>query len=290
MLKDRSQHPYFNKKGALATMHGKESVIAPCFEKTLQLSLQVPPDINTDELGTFSGEIERKGTPIETVRQKVKMGMELLGSPLGIGNEGSFGPAVHFPLLSEDHEILLWIDQERGIEVVEQVFSTETNFDSITVKRWDTNLEFFLSKVRFPSHALILKPNKHQDKGIIFKGVNDVEECKEALSSCAAVSEDGMVQVATDMRANRNPTRMRVIGEVAEKMAQRLASLCPKCACPGWGVVDVIRGLPCEGCGLRTNWVANEVFGCPSCPKKEIVPRSDGKQKVSQSQCPYCNP
>jgi hypothetical protein len=41
-------------------------------------------------LGTFSGEIERELTPLETLQKKIRMGMEELGLPLGIASEGSF--------------------------------------------------------------------------------------------------------------------------------------------------------------------------------------------------------
>ncbi|GED17519.1 hypothetical protein AMI01nite_55100 [Aneurinibacillus migulanus] len=51
--------PYMGKKAVLSTMHGKQWVIVQPFKKFLNVSIKVPNKINTDLLGTFSGEIER---------------------------------------------------------------------------------------------------------------------------------------------------------------------------------------------------------------------------------------
>ena len=54
-----SMHPYIGKKAVLSTMHGKQQAIVSPFKKFLNVTVQVPNKINTDLLGTFSGEIER---------------------------------------------------------------------------------------------------------------------------------------------------------------------------------------------------------------------------------------
>jgi hypothetical protein len=88
-----------------------------------------------------------------------------------------------------------------------------------------------------------------------------------------------------------NPARMQVIHELAEKMANRLAALCPKCSCPGWGIVDDVKGLPCEDCGLKTTkLMSHEIYGCPSCDFQETVPRQDGVTTSSPMYCDLCNP
>lgn len=51
---------YRGQNIALTTKHQKESAIAPHFREQLDATLIVP-QIDTDRLGTFSGEIERKG-------------------------------------------------------------------------------------------------------------------------------------------------------------------------------------------------------------------------------------
>jgi hypothetical protein len=44
----------------IATKHHKEQVIAPVFEKELAVQCFTSDEFDTDSLGTFSGEIERK--------------------------------------------------------------------------------------------------------------------------------------------------------------------------------------------------------------------------------------
>jgi hypothetical protein len=282
-------HPYKDRKAALSTMHGKQQAIGRTFNEILKISIQVPEKINTDELGTFSGEIEREGTPLETLRKKARMGMEELELSLGLASEGSFGPHRYLPMVAEDHEILLWIDDDRGIEVIEQEISVDTNFDAKTVSSWN-DLKDFIEKVRFPSHALVVRPNSGFVPGFTFKGLKKPSDVKEAINRCASVSEDGLAHVETDMRAHMNPTRMKVISELAKRMVARLANLCPNCSCPGWGVVDVVRGLPCEECGLKTKQIAQEVYGCTSCDFRKTAPHQDGVTKSSPTYCDWCNP
>jgi hypothetical protein len=282
-------HPYKQRKAALSTMHGKQQAIGRPFNEILKVSIQVPEKINTDALGTFSGEIEREDTPLETLRKKVRMGMEELELPLGLASEGSFGPHRYFPMVTEDHEILLWIDDERGIEVTEQKISLDTNFNAKTVSSWN-DLKDFLKKARFPSHALVVRPHSGFVPGFTFKGLKKPAEVKAAIKRCAFVSDDGLAHVETDMRAHMNPTRMKVISELAQRMVTRLTNLCPNCSCPGWGVVDVVRGLPCEECGMETKQIAQEVYGCPSCDSRKPVPRRDGVTKSSPTYCDWCNP
>jgi hypothetical protein len=57
-------------RAALATKHGKESIFSPAFaEIGILVSVAV---IDTDQFGTFSGEIERQGSPRETAERKAR--------------------------------------------------------------------------------------------------------------------------------------------------------------------------------------------------------------------------
>jgi hypothetical protein len=100
MLMLSKKNPYSGCSAVLSTMHGKELAIGPPYHNILNVSVQTSNTIDTDRLGTFTGEIEREGTPLETMRKKVRIGMEHLGLPYGIASEGSFGPYVHFPFIS----------------------------------------------------------------------------------------------------------------------------------------------------------------------------------------------
>ena len=59
------------KIAVLATMHGKERVIAPLVETRLGLRVRLPGAFDTDRFGTFSGEVKRAGSQIEAARVKI---------------------------------------------------------------------------------------------------------------------------------------------------------------------------------------------------------------------------
>ena len=59
------------RKLLIATMHKKEMAIAPILEKALGVKCVLPENFNSDLLGTFSGEIERKDDPLLTAKKNV---------------------------------------------------------------------------------------------------------------------------------------------------------------------------------------------------------------------------
>lgn len=59
------------RKLLIATNQAKEKVIAPVLEKEIGVSCFIASDFNTDEFGTFSGEVERKDDPVSTARKNV---------------------------------------------------------------------------------------------------------------------------------------------------------------------------------------------------------------------------
>lgn len=286
-----SAHPYQGETAVLATMHGKEAAIGPVFAKHFQIQLQIPQQLDTDQLGTFSGEVERTMPALETLRLKVQKAIDLTGIPLGIGTEGSFGPDPLLPFVARHHEIMLWRDEVRGFEWVEQMITNRTNYEQLVIGDSDADLESYLERVQFPAHRLIVMPNQSAERhGQIFKGVSEMAVLLERVAECRRASADGKAQLQTDMRAMMNPTRMAVIGQLAERLATRLRNLCRRCGCPGWGLVDVVRGAPCAWCGRATRQVLDEVYGCPKCEARESVPRADGQRSAPPDICEWCNP
>src|SRR5258705_318799 len=61
-----SGHPYATERIGLATMHAKERAIAPPFRRLIGAEVVVAPQLDTDELGTFSGEVARPDALVET--------------------------------------------------------------------------------------------------------------------------------------------------------------------------------------------------------------------------------
>ncbi len=279
---------YQGREAVCATKHRKEQIIGPRMAH-LGLRMRVPLDLDTDALETFLGEVPRLGSPHEVVVRKARLGMVSTGLPLGLGNEGSFGADPAVPFVAGDHEILAFVDDELGIQVTEELFSSGTNFACQVVAGID-DCRDFLRHARFPSHGLIFRPNAGSPPWpLLAKGIASWTEFVDAVGRCAQASSDGLAHVETDMRAHVNPMRQRVIGILTERLARRLAARCPSCGAPGWGLVGVVRGLPCEVCGGATGWVREEIHGCPRSQFKETIPRSDGIRVANAAPCPWCN-
>lgn len=279
---------YRDKTCIIATMHDKEKAIAPAFVEWLDLKI-VKGKIDTDKFGTFSGEVERIGSPLTCVRQKCELAMKESHVTIGIASEGSFGPHPHFPFVTCDHEILFFIDREKGFSLHQSLVSSKTNYLSEAINDFE-RLKTFCNQALFPTHGLIVRPNKAKDKQFIVKGIQSYNLLEEVFLKCCRRSGDGKALVETDMRAHMNPTRMKVIGELADSFAKRLARPCPKCFSPGWGIVETKGGLACKICGSDTDEVKFEVYGCVKCDHKEDRLREDGLTVAEPKYCGWCNP
>lgn len=282
--------PYAGQLAALATMHGKEQAIGPALEETLGLRLAVPGALDTDTLGTFTGEIDRPGNMLETARRKAQLGLKGSGLQLALASEGSYGPHPVIPFLPVGHELLLFIDAGRQLEIHEQMVARSTNFRHTEARAAD-ELEGFLDKAGFPAHGLIVRPNSGaRQNQVLFKGIVDADELARAMVESVAASDDGRARIETDMRAHMNPTRMQAIAELALRLGRRLATACGRCEMPGFGLQDVRKGLPCSLCGTPTELVVSEIMACAACDHREEQPRSDGLTAADPGQCPLCNP
>jgi hypothetical protein len=269
-------------------MHSKESLIAPAFLKNLDMVVEVA-GCNTDLLGTFSGEIERIEKPFEVAEKKARMGMSLKKLHYGIANEGSFGPHPFIPFITINTEIMIFIDDEIGLKIHETKFTAETNFSHTCLSSLK-EAEEFLKNVQFPSHGIIVRANKWQKNQKIFKGITDILELEKSFLEAKKDSVDGKVWLESDMRAHMNPTRMKFIGELAEKLSLRLAQFCPACNSPGFGMVGIKAGLICEYCGSPTEMIESDIYGCNICDYKELH-KHDPKTKFAHPfYCQICNP
>lgn len=126
--------------------------------------------IDTDQLGTFTWEVERKGTPLTCVRQKCELAMKESKVTIGIAGEGSFGPHPFVPFLGCDHENLYFMDLERGLALHQSLLSTKSNHRAEALSD-PLRLKTFCDQALFPSHGLIVRPNKSNKKTFIIKGI-----------------------------------------------------------------------------------------------------------------------
>ena len=274
------------RKLVIATKHEKEQVISPIIEKELGVECFVATNIDTDQLGTFSGEIERKEDPISTARKKCELAIEANNCDLAIASEGSFGPHPTMYFITADEEFLLFVDKKNDLEIIVREISTETNFNGAEIKT-KSELDAFLQSVNFPSHAIILK-NAKSDFSDLAKGINSYELLLTKFTEF--MCNYGNVYIETDMRALFNPTRMKVIEQAAIKLAKKINSFCPKCATPGFGISEVKKGLRCELCYAPTESTLSFIYSCEKCDftSEEIFPH--GKELEDPMFCNFCNP
>ena len=280
--------PYYPGTIALATRHFKEEVIAPPFAEHLGSALYVPR-VDTDALGTFTGEIDRKDGPLQTALKKARLGMDAARLPCGLASEGSFVGHPFIPFVAHCEEVMVFVDLNRSLQIHETLVTTETNYASSTVNSVQGALDFARA-VQFPEHGVIVSPAEVSDPAYILKEARTPEQLMAAAEECLRVSPVHAARLCTDMRAHRNPTRMRVIGLLAERLARRLATPCPRCQTPGWGMAEVKRGLPCASCGAETPLELGVVYGCARCTHRHLVPRSDGVTCAPAGSCLRCNP
>lgn len=284
-----SRSPYAGRTAVIATMHRKEAAVAPALISMLGLAVTLAPGLDTDLLGTFSGEIPRQGTMLEVAKRKARLGMSVMGAQLGLASEGSFGPHPAIPYIPAGLELMVFVDDERGTVVTESVIAEKTNYNHLVVLPGEAADEF-LQRIGFPTHGLIVRPNEGEVASALTKGIVDTDSLRRAIQDAAAASSDGRARMETDMRAHFNPTRMRSLVLLAARLAQRLSRQCPACGAPGFGRTGSRPGLVCEACGMPTELVVAEILGCPACDYTEERPRGDGLQRAPALCCPECNP
>lgn len=285
VMKERLYH---HQLAVIATMHQKEQVIGPVFSQILGLN-SIPANIDTDQLGTFTAEVERKTSALTCARQKCELAISATNIPIAAANEGSFGPHPFIPCIASDHEILYFIDQERNLALHHTLVTTNTNYDRKVISNLSI-LNNFAKQVLFPSHALIVRPNNSNQVSKIYKGIQNRDALERIFLECCALSDDKQALVETDMRAHMNPTRMGVIKQLAYDFAKRLATPCPFCNHPGWSVVEKKAGLECAHCGSETDMIRSYIFGCSKCHNQQETKREDGMLRASAQYCSHCNP
>lgn len=267
-------------------MHGKERAMATLLERELGVTCYPLEDFNTDQLGTFTGQVNRVDDPLTTARKKAKFAMQASGFDLAIASEGTFGPHPDYYFIPADEEILVLVDAKNELEVIVHEWSTVTNFNAADISTISA-LHEFANVSQFPSHALILRPSK-QDFSDIVKGITDWRTLENNFNRM--MQRYGTVYVETDMRAMHNPSRIEVIRQATESLIKKIKMTCPSCGCPGFNVKEVIAGLPCESCQFPTRSTSAYRYACQRCEHTSIIPFPHGKQTEDPMYCDVCNP
>lgn len=279
-----ANEPIFNgRKIVIATKHHKEKVIGPALQEAFGMEYIVSEKLDTDLLGTFTGEVERVLTPVEAARQKCILALAECDADFAIGSEGSFGPHPTLYFLPADEEILLLLDRKRELELVVKHASLKTNYGSFQPGS-EQNVADFLQQMKFPSHGVHVK----SADTYLEKGIKTEELLNHAIQK--AVNRFGTFTLETDMRAMNNPTRMEVIKELAGKLVEKMKSCCPSCQRPGFSPTDVIRGLLCSCCSLPTNSIKSLIYTCQGCHYVQCIDFPEAKETEDPMFCDFCNP
>ena len=277
---------YAGRRVALLTQHGKEGIIAPVLDRAVDCQVERVGGFDTDTLGTFTRDIPRAGTQLEAARRKARFGMELSGLPLGLASEGAFGPDPMACLFPWNVEVLLFIDDERGIEVAGMA-QQATRFAHRLTDDWEVAAQF-AREAGFPEHHLVVRPQGEDDPRIE-KGLDSWAALEAAFHRARAQAENGLVFLEHDVRAHVHPSRQEVIRLAAEDLAARLQSLCPVCGTPDFWIVERLPGLPCADCGAPTREHRASVHRCLKCGYRETRERAD-VMHADPGRCDYCNP
>jgi hypothetical protein len=274
----------------LASMHKKEQVIAPLVEAQLGVKLQLLPNFNTDQFGTFSREQARVGSQLEAARAKANAALASTDATLAIASEGGFGPHPGLPYAACNRELVLFLDTSQNLEVVGEALSLETNFRHRQVTHVQEALTF-AQQVGFPAHGLVVLTNPSQPGSApIFKGITTESALEHAITTALQQSPSGRVQVETDMRALYNPTRMQVIKAATENLLSRLMHHCPTCGCPGFGIHHTLPGLPCQLCQMPTHLTLAAIYQCQRCQYQQRHDFPEGLTLADPTYCDFCNP
>lgn len=277
---------YKDEAVIVATKHQKEEVIRPVFEESLGCYIHVPTQYDTDQFGTFTGEISRKLLPYETLIQKASKAAHQFGYRYAISSEGSFGPHPSLYFAPGDIEMMAFIDVDSDLIVAEIEVSSNTNYGHFDITPED-DYKSFLEKSKFPSHGLIVRALDDKDAHTE-KGIRDLRQLEMAINK--AFQCCSIVRIETDMRAMMNPLRMQVIKTLAIKLAKRIQQHCPQCHTPGFGKVSAKGTLACSACSTQTELYQQKMLSCVKCEYKIYKQRDDGLKFADPAYCPSCNP
>ncbi len=277
--------PYRGCLIVVGTRHGKTEQLAHAFQDTLGARLLTPPDLDTDQFGTFSGEIPRKGTALAAARAKAELAMEVSGLRYGLASEASYGLLAATGLAGHE-ELLMFLDDARGLEVVEGYRTTQipgaghhaADIDDLPGRLTDG----------LPAQALIVRPARGGVAADIVKDITHRHELRGAIARASARSTDGHALVEPDLRAHHNPSRRLVLTRLATTLARRLATHCPDCDAPGFGRTHTLSGLPCGMCGTPTSLPKAEIHECSACAHRRLTAVS--AVSADATWCSQCNP
>ena len=270
---------------AVATRHGKARALRIPLRRVLGARVFTPRDLDTDALGTFSGEIARTAPPLATAAQKARLALQAAPAAFAaLASEASFGPDPVLGFVPLHHEWLVCVPAAAPAVVIAVGLATHaTQFARHDLSADGVADADWLARTRFPEHALILRAQSEPAR--LWRALRSHTALDAALQ--AARDTGAALQLETDMRAHLNPLRMQHLRRLGMHLALRLATACPDCGAAGFGLQAFNAGLPCRICGSPTEQIGSERHGCAWCGHQRVQPRAGC---ADPSCCPQCNP
>jgi len=264
-------------------MHGKDLVIAPALEQ-LGLRVIACPGLDTDSFGTFTRDIARSGNQHAALLAKAKAGLALAGqADFAVASEGAFGPHPQMPIVPTGLELVGIVERTSSRSIIGMHQTIDIHFARVNARTTEDVAEF-VRKTGRADHSWVVMATR--DGPIIAKGLSDPDMLLE--TAVGLIAQNGSVWLETDMRAHRNPTRMRAIAAAAADLVRRLRARCPRCDYPDW-VGYHQPGRPCAWCATPTDETWYERFDCENCghgARRKI----EEWRAADPGRCPSCNP
>jgi hypothetical protein len=277
---------YSGQAIAFLTQHRKEALLGPLFSEKLACTLVRATGFDTDQLGTFTRDVPRPGTQLAAARFKANKGMELTGLSMGIGSEGAFGADPVGGIMPWNTEVIVWVDATLGVEIVGIAQGPGGGLQRFI--HTEDELHQFAVDANFPSHGLVLRPDREDDPRI-HKGFADWPALLAGFNELLAQSATARVFAEVDQRAHMNPSRQRMIVQAAEDLIAKIASTCPSCDTPGFWLKERVSGLPCGLCHQPTRLPLAFIWRCDVCTHADER-REPPEKTADPSRCDYCNP
>lgn len=270
----------------LATMHGKERVIAPIMRKAFGMSVTVPPNFNTDTFGTFTRTVPRAGTQLKAARAKARAALTATGATLALASEGSFGVHPALPFVPSNLEIVLLLDTLHNLEIVGHFRSGSPSAGGATVRSVE-ELRATAEAWGFPEYGVIVRASESSRRHLHTELItwSALETTAQTLFKKMFVRS---LWIERDLRAHRNPQRMKHIAAAAEDLVQNCLHVCPQCSAPGFVVHTTHPGLPCTQCGQPTERIQTLERRCQRCHHSHL--ESVEQKSADPADCGYCNP
>ena len=280
---------FYGRKLVIATMHGKEQILKNLLKRKLWVEIILPDWLDTDAFWTFTWEKQRDGDQLEAARKKLLKALKLTGESLWVATEWTFWPDANIPFLSSHRELMILIDTKNNLEIIWHSQSFDTNLAWEVVEKED-EIKDFLKKIGFPKHGVIIRKKAWDNKNII-KDVSSIDGVLQEVSKLQQKSFfSKKVYLETDMRAMKNPTRMKYIELACENLIEKLSSSCPKCWTPWFSITDIVPWLPCEWCKSPTSLPLSEIHSCKSCWHSETHQSKKYGKYSPAGNCLNCNP